>query len=158
MMLCWAAAADTPHRLEPAPNPSPPSFVLDRLDGDAVDLAHLRGSAVLVHFFATWCEPCKAEFATLAQFAARRPDIKILAINVAEPAARVRSFATAERISLPILLDADRKVTRAWHVSVLPTTFVLDATHTPRLFVEGDLDWSLDDTLSAIDAATAPKP
>lgn len=108
-----------------------------------------------MHFFATWCEPCKAEFAALAQVAARRPAIKILAIDVGEPTERVRKFARAEGVTLPILLDGDRKVTRSWRVSILPTTFVLDEAHTARLFVEGDLDWSTDATITAIDAVTA---
>lgn len=157
-LLSGSAAAEDPRRLGPAPNPTPISFSLDRLDGPPVALGDLRGTPVLVHFFATWCEPCKAEFATLAQLAARRPQIKILAIDVGEPAVRVRAFAAAEKIALPILLDADRKVTKAWHVSVLPTTVVLDEAHTARLHVEGDLDWSRDDTVSAIDAITNRKP
>jgi thiol-disulfide isomerase/thioredoxin len=157
-LLYGSAAAEAPRRLEPFPHSPPPPFTLANLDGATVVLGDLRGSPVLVHFFATWCEPCKAEFATLAQLAARRPQIKILAINVGEPAVRVRAFAAAEKIALPILLDADRKVTKAWHVSVLPTTVVLDEAHTARLHVEGDLDWSRDDTVSAIDALTNRKP
>lgn len=157
-LLYGSAAAEDPRRLVPAPNLTPPSFSLDRLDGASVALADQRGSPVLVHFFATWCEPCKAEFATLAHLAARRPQLKILVINVGEPPVRVRTFAMTEQIALPILLDADRKVTKAWQVGVLPTTFVLDEDLTARLSVEGDLDWSRDDIVAAIDAVTIEKP
>lgn len=157
-LLSGSAAAEDPRRLGPAPNSTRISFSLDRLDGPPVALGDLHGTPVLVHFFATWCEPCKAEFATLAQLAAHRPQLRILAINVGEPPGRVRTFATAEQITLPILLDADRKVTKAWQVSVLPTTFVLDESLTARLSVEGDLDWSRDDIMSAIDAVTAGAP
>lgn len=156
--LCWPASAETPRQLLPATDANPPTFALEQLEGAPLDLAALRGSTVLVHFFATWCEPCKAEFAALAQFAAHRPAIKIVAIDVGEPAERVRKFARAEGVTLPILLDGDRKVTRSWRVTILPTTFVLDETLTARLFVEGDLDWSADSTLAAIDAVTAAPP
>lgn len=152
------AAADPPRQLAPSPPQDRPGFALESLDGTTVALGALRGTPVLVHFFATWCEPCKAEFETLAKFAARRPDIKILAIDVGEIPSRVRRFAEAERITLPILLDGDRKLTRSWGVTILPTTFVLDATHTARLFVEGDLDWDSHDTVSAIDAAIPAEP
>lgn len=153
-----SAHAEPLRRLEPAQETALPPISLPQLDGPIVNLEDLRGTPVLVHFFATWCEPCKAEFATLARLAAQRPSIRILAVNVGEPATRVRAFARAERITLPILLDGDRKTTRAWRVNVLPTTFVLDQAHTARLTIAGDLDWAHDDTVAAIDAIAAGNP
>jgi hypothetical protein len=50
-----------------------------------------------------------------------------------------------------VLLDTDRTVTKAWAVSVLPTTFLLDRNLVARLFVEGDVDWSRHDILAAIE-------
>jgi hypothetical protein len=44
----------------------------------------------------------------------------------------------------------DRAVTKAWQVSALPSTVVLAPDLTPRLFVEGDLDWSRSDVLATI--------
>ena len=49
-----------------------------------------------------------------------------------------------------MLLDSDRTVTRAWGVYALPTTYVLDRNLAPRLFVEGDLDWTRDDVVAAL--------
>lgn len=152
------ATADPPRQLARPPPQDRPAFALESLDGPTIALGALRGTPVLVHFFATWCEPCKAEFETLAKYAARRPAIKILAINVGEIPSRVRRFVGAERITLPVLLDSDRKATRAWGVTILPTTFLLDATHSARLYVEGDLDWDSHDTVSAIDAVIAGMP
>src|SRR6266508_458731 len=40
-----------------------PVFALPSLDGATHDLAQHRGRMVLVHFFATWCEPCRPEMA-----------------------------------------------------------------------------------------------
>jgi thiol-disulfide isomerase/thioredoxin len=108
---------------------------------------------VLVHFFATWCEPCREELSSLSRLLERQGGERssILAINVAEVPARVRRFLDAAPVNFPVLLDADRAVTRAWGVSTLPTTFVLDRALAARLFVEGDVDWTRADILAALE-------
>ncbi len=62
-------------------------------------------------------------------------------VSVAEPDQRLRSFIEQNRIEAPILMDRDRAAARAWGVTVLPTTFVLDENLRPRLFIERDVDW-----------------
>jgi thiol-disulfide isomerase/thioredoxin len=114
---------------------------------------------VIVHFFATWREPCRAEMAALRRVADRfaQKPITILAISVTEVDVRVRRFFETEPVSFPILLDRDRAVSATWQVSTLPTTFALDRSLKPRLVVEGDFDWDRvdsDERLSAL--ATEP--
>lgn len=114
---------------------------------------------MLLHFFATWCEPCVAEMASLQQLARRTRDrpLAILAINVAEVDLRVRAFFDRHPVDFPVVLDRDRAVTRAWGVSALPSTVVLDAGLQPRLVVEGDLDWSRPDIVATIEALYPPE-
>ena len=76
--------------------------------------------------------------------------LAILAIDVAEVDLRVRAFFEQHPVDFPVLLDRDRAVTRAWKVNALPSTYVLAPDLTPRLFVEGDLDWTQPDVLAAI--------
>ena len=110
------------------------------------------GRVVLVHFFATWCEPCREELTSLNELVARRSgNLSVLAVNVAEVPLRVRRFLATTPVTFPVLLDADRTVTKAWGVNVLPTTFILDRSLAPRLWVEGDLDWTRTDVLAALD-------
>ncbi|HEY6467963.1 MAG TPA: hypothetical protein VIY69_18325, partial [Candidatus Acidoferrales bacterium] len=45
-----------------------------------------------------------------------------------------------------------RAVSKAWDITELPTSFVLDATLAPRFSVEGDLDWSSPNVLAAIES------
>jgi peroxiredoxin len=159
LLVSATAIAEPAGKLAPAPRQTLPTFSLEGIEGRRVELSGVKGDAVIVHFFATWCEPCREEFASLAQLLGSRPDIKILAINVAEVPVRVKRFAEAERVAFPILLDVDRRVTKAWGVSVLPTTFVLDRAHFARLLVEGDLDWTRADVLAAIvDVMQASEP
>jgi thiol-disulfide isomerase/thioredoxin len=131
-----------------------PAFALESLHGGHLELASFGRGLVLVHFFATWCEPCRSEMASLQRLAARyanRP-VAILAVNVAEVAPRVGRFFESQPVSFAVLLDADRAVTKAWQIEVLPTTVVLDSTLTPVLVASGDLDWDRADVDAAIKA------
>lgn len=135
---------------------SPPAFTLSSAGGGDVALRAQRHGAVLVHFFATWCEPCREELPALARLAARGASaLRIFAISVAEPDRRVEHFVESTPVSFPVLLDRDRAVAKAWKVATLPTTFVLDAKLTPRLVAEGDYAWDKVDPAKLIDALSA---
>ena len=54
---------------------------------------------------------------------------------------RVRRFIETMPVNFPVLLDRERAVAKAWNVTTLPTTFVLDANLRPRLMVETDFAW-----------------
>lgn len=134
-------------------------FALPGLDGHSRALAAERGRPVVVHFFATWCEPCKAELGTLQQFfATRGTKLGVIAVNVGEVPARVQNFLKETPVSFPVLLDGDRAVTKAWAVEGLPTSFVLDRNLKPILAVTSDLDWASADVGGEIDEALASDP
>jgi thiol-disulfide isomerase/thioredoxin len=119
-------------------------FVLDNMAGGRTQLSEFRHHIVLLHFFATWCEPCRDEMTLLQSLSERhagRP-LAVVAVNVAEVKPRVERFFAAAPVSFPVLLDTDRSVARAWRVDALPTTIVLDARLEPILVAAGDVDWS----------------
>jgi len=136
-----------------------PVLALPALDGRHVDLSSITDHVVAVHFFATWCEPCRDELAlleTLRTNLASRP-FTILAVDVGEPEDRVRRFIDTVRVGFPILLDADKTALRAWDVSVLPTTFVLAPGGCGRWRAEGDHDWSAAATHDMLAAVMAER-
>jgi peroxiredoxin len=126
--------------------------------GMPLTLHEQRGRVVLVHFFATWCEPCREEMASLSRLVhgPHGKRIAVVAVSVAEVPVRVRRFLDTAPVSFPVVLDADRAVARAWGVDILPTTFVLDPALRPKLLVEGDLDWSRPDVLAVLMAIDDP--
>lgn len=132
---------------------APPGFVLPAADGRDVALETGRGRVVLVHFFATWCEPCQDELPALRRFVERAADdpIAVMAISVAEVDLRVRRFLETMPVNFPVLLDRDRAVAKAWNISTLPSTVILDRTLTPRLVAQTDIAWDRIDPRALVD-------
>jgi peroxiredoxin len=128
------------------------SFSLPSLDGPARELAQFRGQVVLLHFFATWCEPCRAEMASLRALQSRLAGatLAIVPISVAEADGAVRRFFAGESLPFAILLDRDRAVARAWNIQTLPSTVVLDRALKSRFIAEGDVDWARPDVTKAL--------
>lgn len=106
--------------------------------------ADFQGRAVLLNFWASWCEPCRTEMPSLQTLAELHgPDkLLVLAINFKEPPARAQRFAQASGFRLPVLLDAEGQLARRWEVKVFPTTFLIDRRGQPRQRIRGEVDWS----------------
>jgi thiol-disulfide isomerase/thioredoxin len=156
MTLAHGAAAASEAQLEAWAVTAVPALSLPALDGATVDLPSQRGGLVIVHFFATWCEPCRDELVSLERLAAgyaARP-LRIVAVDVGEPGDRVRRFLARNGITLryPVLIDFDKQAMRAWRVDMLPTSYVLDARLCPLWKVEGALEWDIGATRATLEA------
>lgn len=146
-MLGFAAAARA-HQLRPwmATRPAPQLSLTD-LDGKTWDLSALQGRAVLLNFWATWCEPCREEMPSLQALATRhRADpMIVLTINYQESEPGIRRFLEGVPLGLPILLDRDGSATKAWTPRVFPTTVMIDRSGQPRHQIVGAVDWNGDE-------------
>ena len=142
LIISTQGRGDSPAELAPAQGDKP-AFRLADTAGAETALSTFAGRTVVVHFFATWCEPCREELPALNRLVERGRDknLTVIAISVAEVPVRVRRFMDTTPVGFPILLDQDRSVAKAWDVSSLPTTFILDADLKPRLAVEREYDW-----------------
>ena len=122
-----------------------PALTLPALDGPPRSLESERGRLILVHFFATWCEPCRDEMATLERLSARMKDrLAILAVDVGEPEVRVRRFFDKQKVSFPVLIDEDRAGMKRWTVNAFPTSYLVDGRDAGlpiRLSAAVPIDW-----------------
>ncbi len=114
------------------------------LNGQVWRLADLRGKVVLINFWASWCEPCRAEMPALQQLADFHGPQKlvVLAVNFKESNAKMAQYVKSSGLSLPVLADPAGDIARRWGVKVFPTTVLIAADGQPRQRVRGELDWS----------------
>jgi len=107
-----------------------PDFALKTSTGETVKLSDLRGQAVLVNLWATWCPPCRAEMKTIE---ALYDDYKdqgfiVLGVNMTyqDDLPKVMPFAKAEGITFPILLDQTGEMANAYQMKSLPSSYFIN--------------------------------
>lgn len=108
-----------------------PDFKLQRIDGGTIELSSLKGKAVIIDFWDTWCPPCKRAMPTLQQLSeAYAGDLVIVGVAMGrDGVAKVRSFVEQNHLTFEFALaDAPQyKVLRDYGgVQSIPTTFLLD--------------------------------
>jgi peroxiredoxin len=119
------------------------TFRLTDLDGHPVNLADLRGKAVWVNFWASWCPPCQAETPVLREIAATYRDrgLVVLGISVQESsAADVKGYADRYSLGYTVAADLSGDIFHLYRVYGLPTQFFIDPRGRISSVVLGPLD------------------
>ena len=107
-----------------------PDFLLSDLQGREIALAAQRGRVVFVNFWATWCPPCREEAPSLQRLYDQvgSENFEILAVSIDAPSARdeVAEFGREFGLTFPILLDPQKGAHRAFGVTGVPETYMID--------------------------------
>jgi thiol-disulfide isomerase/thioredoxin len=123
---------------EPLDRPSP-ALRYRTFDGGEHRLSEHRGTPVLVHFWATWCPPCREELPALLDFAAAS-DIRILAVSVDREWDDVREFLHGDPPP-QVVLATSSGAAEQFGVVTLPESYLVDARGRLRLRLAGARDW-----------------
>ena len=118
------------------------TFELHDLDGNPIRLADLRGKAVWINFWATWCPPCQAETPVLRELAETYRDrgLELIAISVQETTpADVKAYAERYQLHYTIGFDASGHIFDLYKAYVLPTQVFIDPDGIIREVVPGEL-------------------
>ncbi len=109
--------------------PPAPEFTLERLDrGGDLALSSLRGKAVVLNFWASWCIPCKEEAPYLEEVwrDARADGLVVVGLDSKDFRRDARAFAERFDLTFPIVYDGPGDTLSDWGVTGFPETFVID--------------------------------
>lgn len=140
-----------------------PRFDVTRLDGSAWRLDEQRGRVVLANFWATWCEPCRAEMPSLVRLARERAadGLMVVAVNYREAVPAIERFVAQVGLEgLVVLRDRDGAAAAGWTPRIFPSTVVFDRRGRPTGVLVGEFDWQGSDARALVDpllAAPAPR-
>ncbi len=112
----------------PLPGSAVPAFQLAAFDGSSMALGGQPGQVSVVNFFASWCTPCREEAGDLEaswqQY--RDDDVQFYAIAYKDAASKAKAFVDEFGITFPSGADTGNRIARAYGVTGVPETFVID--------------------------------
>jgi cytochrome c biogenesis protein CcmG/thiol:disulfide interchange protein DsbE len=144
--LIWADCASAESAWKTFSTPGgqiPAPLTLNSLAGKPVNLSAFKGEVVLVNFWATWCEPCRAEMPSLNRLHQRlgAKGFRVVAINIGDGAPQIKQFLKSTPLDFTIARDPDSVALKAWRVRILPASFLLDKNGLLRYQMIGDANW-----------------
>ena len=142
----------TPHP-HPTPTPAPviirstrdesevpaADFTISRFNGEELTLSQLKGSVVVLNFWASWCLPCRQEmpaFETIYQ-EYRDRNVVFVGVAVSDVEQEARAFAAEVGVSYPLGMDSTGEIGEAYEIQALPTTFFVDREGTITRKISG---------------------
>jgi len=146
------AAANKPGGIIKLDGRPAPELKLSNSDGVVSNLQAMRGKWVLVHFWASWCGPCRREMPSIQALSKKISPAKmtILLVNTAESEDTVFEFLGLVAPELDSTLDRDGTVTERWQPRGLPSSFFVDPDGKLQYLALGGRPWLNADYLAFV--------
>ncbi len=146
-LLVWKVAFGTDNgvtdSLREGGTPAAPAFALERLDGEGeLELASLRGKAVVLNFWASWCGPCREEMPVLQEGWERwrDRDVVFVGIDVKDFRGDARDFLEEYGVTYPNVYDGKGSTVGRYGVTGFPETYFVDADGDVVYRIAGPVD------------------
>jgi thiol-disulfide isomerase/thioredoxin len=116
-----------------------PQFSLDARGGSKISLAQYRGQVVMLNFWASWCGPCRQEMPLLESIYKKynKMGFTLIGVNVEPDSKAAEGFLKQTPVSFPVIYDKDSTVSKAYDVSGMPSTVIIDRKGNIRVLHRG---------------------
>lgn len=128
-------------------------FTISDMDGNEYSLQQSRGKWVFLHFWASWCGPCRREMPEIQELKLlmQNQPLDIVLVNTAETEDTLFSFLSEVAPQLHSYMDRDGQLTEKYAPRGLPTTFLIDPQGKRRYLVLGGQPWTKDPYLAFLE-------
>jgi thiol-disulfide isomerase/thioredoxin len=104
-----------------------PEIALKTLDGEAINLSRLRGSVVLLDFWASWCPPCRAELPAIAKLREDYGEKGLVVLGVNDEGNGIaKSYLQSAHLTLPTLDDHKQTTHNDYRIRAIPTVILIN--------------------------------
>ena len=147
LSLFWLSltsqAESLPIKIIPLDKQVAANFTITDYDGNKYELNSSRGKWVFLHFWASWCGPCRREMPLVYRLQQQLKDknIDFILVNTAEDEDTIFEFLGSVAPDLHSYMDKDGELTEQWKPRGLPTTFFIDPKGRKRFLALGGRPW-----------------
>ena len=136
--LVYSLAIALPALATTASSPAP-DFSLQARGGQTIKLSQYKGQVVMINFWATWCGPCRQEMPLLESIYKKynKLGFTLIGVNVEPDSKAAEGFLKQTPVSFPVIYDKDSAVSKAYDVSGMPSTVIIDRKGNIRVLHRG---------------------
>ncbi len=120
-----------------------PNFTLKEINGSKLTLDSLRGKIVILNFWASWCNECKAEKRSIQSYLNKNnksDDLVFITVLYRDNPEKVKEMIKKEGFTFPVLVD-DGEVSKIYGIKGVPETFLIDKNGILRHKIIGPIQW-----------------
>jgi peroxiredoxin len=121
------------------PSGPAPQFTLEARSGSKISLTQYKGQVVMLNFWASWCGPCRQEMPLLENIYKKygKMGFTLIGVNVEPDSKAAEGFLKQTPVSFPVIYDKDSTVSKAYDVSGMPSTVIIDRKGNIRVLHRG---------------------
>jgi cytochrome c biogenesis protein CcmG/thiol:disulfide interchange protein DsbE len=130
-----------------------PDVVVTDASGNTLRLSGLKDTVVFVNFWATWCQPCREEVPSIQQLYSRlkdEPGFRMVTVLYRDYYDKGMDYLKRNNYDFPVWIDTGGKAARAYGVTGVPETYIVDRKGILREKVIGPTDWSTPEAMSLV--------